>query len=858
MAPNASYSERLFSQVERLKQSGFIPMPCFPSGKTPDCNGGETWEIAQSKDWKRDHNIGLWCKPNNIVVIDIDTVENNIPGSETDPERLEQALLNTFPEMRTIPQEISPSGGKHYFFKSNEKSIKTCSTGALTINVDGKDVKLSIDIKAPGKDEKDKGGLIIIAPSKYPLENRKQWKNKFGGQEYREVIPIQSDNIIPMSDMMIAMFTNGHVDYYKDINGIEKLTIINNNPEYPINNNGDTANGNIVRSKECLELILSKLPKSIIEGYENWLKNAVIPIINTFCKDKGGLIPSVELFELMEKYLNPDGKHDKNQNMLKYVQIVSENKFGRTIGSLLFLIKQDNEAVFKDLITEMRNKNCMITTQTNIEFTNINQRRLIMNDASVDTVKEFMSKTIRYAEGDGSPYYLVRVRKDRNMKEKERKIKRGIPLTNDDYIFVWETKSVEKFEKHVLNTKYAKCIVDDFVVRKSYLKIFEEIKQSLSVDSLINLPYTPFENKNYFDNNEVLNVFPGYIAKLIDIDEARKNVNVNLILNHIKVVWCRRDEIKYDYVTNWLAFNLQNPREKPEYGLVLKDIYKGSGKSRIIELMIKYIYGTCGLIYNGLDEYLNPRNIRRERGLLIFIDEVETVHANVGKLKRYHTNVDDNVTLLYQETRDIYNYNAFIYCTNNDYVLKAEPGDRRYYYLDVSNEMKGNAEYFMKFENLDQYDWNCYYTVMMHRDLSNFNPRSPEMTEEKEDNILSNIDMATKYLVESIMSKDKPSWMFVDGNDIKFHTQMMYNTIEGGSNFRTFCENNGIKNIPTKTGMETTLIRSLGKMDRITILGKRLMGYNLLIDQIKEKMSKYHGAQIVNRLFDDANQDQID
>lgn len=137
------------------------------------------------------------------------------------------------------------------------------------------------------------------------------------------------------------------------------------------------------------------------------------------------------------------------------------------------------------------------------------------------------------------------------------------------------------------------------------------------------MPYTPFENKDYFENKDMFNIFPGYTAKLVNVDQAHKNPNVDLILNHIKIVWCKRNEIKYKYVINWLAYNLQNPREKPDYGIVLKDIYKGSGKSRIIELMIKYVYGTCGLIYNGLDEYLSPRNNRRERGLLVFIDEVK-------------------------------------------------------------------------------------------------------------------------------------------------------------------------------------------------------------------------------------------
>lgn len=855
MAPNDSYPERLTTQVQRLKNDGFIPMPCMPLGKIPDCGKGETWETAQEKQWKPNHNIGLWCKPNKIVVVDIDTIENTVPGSETDPTRLENALLNTFPEMRNIPQESTPSGGKHYFFKENEKSIKKCMTHALTINTDGKPVNLSVDIKAPGEDDK-KGGFIVIAPSMYPLENNHQWKNKFGGKEYTEIIPIKSDNLIPMSDMMVTMFENHVVEYYYANDGTEKLRIIDENPTYQVTDNGMHATGNILRNKECCELVLSKIPKSVIDaGYDIWIKDAVIPIINAFSQGKQGNILPSDLFELMEKYLNPTGKHDKNQNIIKYTQILMENKNTKSLGSLMMLIKQDNITEFNKLVSAMRESKYMIVDKIKMEFTDIDQIRLIPEDASIETAKEFMSKTIRYASGAGNPYYLIRVKKDRNSREKEMKIQRNEKLTEDDYMFSWEPRDLDKFKNHVLMTKHAMYVKDGKVNKISYFEIFNNIKTpTLSVSNHENKPYTPLENRDNFDTKDTLNTFTGYVAKLLNLDEARKNKNVDLILNHIYTVWCNGDNVKFEYVINWLSHNLQKPREKPEYGLVLKDIYNGSGKSRIIELMIKYIYGGGGLIYNGLDEYLDERNTRKERGLLVFIDEVSKKLKDPEKLKRCQTNLDDTVRFLYNETREILNYNAFIFCTNNDHVLKSKSGDRRFFYLDVSNIMKGNHEYFTKFEQLTQYDWNCYYTVMMHRDLSKFNPRTAVMTEEKEDNIIANIDMATKYLVESLMSANKPAWLITEGGELKFHTQSMYNTMEGSSNFRKYCENYGIKNIPTKTGMETTLVRSLGKSNRLLINGVRLMGYKLSLDEIKLKMTNYHGDKIVERLFNDFTQ----
>lgn len=131
--------------------------------------------------------------------------------------------------------------------------------------------------------------------------------------------------------------------------------------------------------------------------------------------------------------------------MLKYMQILLENKSTKSIGSLMFLIKQNDPTGFIKLISTMREKNYMVISQSKMEFTHIDQINDILDDASIDTVKEFMSKTIKYVSGGGSPYYLVR-RKVRKHKRKGEEDENNLPMNEDDFMFIWEAKAVEKFE----------------------------------------------------------------------------------------------------------------------------------------------------------------------------------------------------------------------------------------------------------------------------------------------------------------------------------------------------------------------------------------------------------------------------
>jgi hypothetical protein len=59
--------------------------------------------------------------------------------------------------------------------------------------------------------------------------------------------------------------------------------------------------------------------------------------------------------------------------------------------------------------------------------------------------------------------------------------------------------------------------------------------------------------------------------------EAKCNESLKRLLDHIKVEWCRNDEICYEYVMKWMALMIQTPWIKPSVAIVIKG-KPGNGK----------------------------------------------------------------------------------------------------------------------------------------------------------------------------------------------------------------------------------------------------------------------------------------
>lgn len=112
-----------------------------PKGFT-DWENRATSDPEQIKAWTEDYpmcNFALACGPSNIAVLDVD-VKNNKPGLES--LRSLESRVGPLPNTIII---LTPSGGRHYYFKGKVKS--------------------GTDKLGPGLDIKSAGGYVLLPGS---------------------------------------------------------------------------------------------------------------------------------------------------------------------------------------------------------------------------------------------------------------------------------------------------------------------------------------------------------------------------------------------------------------------------------------------------------------------------------------------------------------------------------------------------------------------------------------------------------------------------------------------------------------------------------------------------------------------
>jgi len=104
--------------------------------------------------------------------------------------------------------------------------------------------------------------------------------------------------------------------------------------------------------------------------------------------------------------------------------------------------------------------------------------------------------------------------------------------------------------------------------------------------------------------------------------EPNPDSSCTLFLDHLRYVVCNEDEAAYEYLLNWMAYNVQHPLEMPQVAIALKG-KQGVGKSLPIEYY-GWIFGEGRhfLAVTNPKHLLGDFNAHQKNALLIFADEL--------------------------------------------------------------------------------------------------------------------------------------------------------------------------------------------------------------------------------------------
>ena len=197
------------------------------------------------------------------------------------------------------------------------------------------------------------------------------------------------------------------------------------------------------------------------------------------------------------------------------------------------------------------------------------------------------------------------------------------------------------------------------------------------------------------------NIWSGFKAQKVEVVDMSI---VNVLLNHIREVWCCNNDIQYKYILSWFAQIIQTPYKKTGVALVLYG-RQGTGKSLPLDIMLEYVFGKdISLATTGIGRLTGNFNNSLRGKLFTKCDEVsninsgnENFHAVFDKMK---DNITGNLLEIEQKGKDclqIDNINNFVFTTNNSFSIKIEENDRRYNPLEVSDKYMKNHEYFDNF-----------------------------------------------------------------------------------------------------------------------------------------------------------------
>lgn len=271
----------------------------------------------------------------------------------------------------------------------------------------------------------------------------------------------------------------------------------------------------------------------------------------------------------------------------------------------------------------------------------------------------------------------------------------------DDLIVVIDAKDC--FDLYFLYQCDGKIKEMDF---KRYLKIF-----SNSINRYRTINFLP----NDTDPN-VFNLWTGFKAQEVKTDVFEP---IQMILDHIKDVYCDGCEMSYEYFLDLIYFILKYPEKPLSIATFIYSKKHGSGKNIILDFLQKHVFGDNITYYTtGLESVLGNHNHLLKNKKIIVVDEcassADKFVGNFDKFKSMMSGLWLTINPKGVNQYNIRNVLSWFLISNHDDSIRLEPSDRRYFCLSVNEKYVGNKHYFKELgSKFTQDNGDLLYTYIM-------------------------------------------------------------------------------------------------------------------------------------------------
>jgi hypothetical protein len=223
------------------------------------------------------------------------------------------------------------------------------------------------------------------------------------------------------------------------------------------------------------------------------------------------------------------------------------------------------------------------------------------------------------------------------------------------------------------------------------------------------------------------NLFEGIPCKETAIDASITGI----IHEHLRLVMADSDDAVYNYLLNYEAHMVQKTCELPKVALLFKG-GQGDGKDSFLDKVERLIGKKHCHRSSDIQDMVGNFNSSLRNKIVIQHNELGFRDGLQAKeaIKDYITRERYEVNEKHQPRIDHGNYLRHIITTNNFLAVEIPYDDRRFAAIKVSSIWRGNTAKFDEYHAAirDHVVMDVYYTELMHRDISNFDPRVRPVT----------------------------------------------------------------------------------------------------------------------------------
>ncbi len=202
-----------------------------------------------------------------------------------------------------------------------------------------------------------------------------------------------------------------------------------------------------------------------------------------------------------------------------------------------------------------------------------------------------------------------------------------------------------------------------------------------------------------------------------------------LLLGHVYRNVCRRNPEHFRWLIAWLAQLLQQPHVKPGTHIVLKGA-EGTGKSKLGEWLIR-LFGPSAMPITSAERVTGRFNVHLETLLFALVEETFWAGDKraEGALKSLATAEEFDYERKGVDPYGGKNYLRLMLASNEDWVVPAASGGRRWFVLEVGEDREQDHAFFKALdEEMENGGLSAMLYDLLRHDFSKTNVRRAPVT----------------------------------------------------------------------------------------------------------------------------------